>query len=173
MFQNWRWTLVFSIWAGFSNRRKGLLYIPLCSHSISSTMIFPPRCMLICQGLATALYVIFSKIALQRYPPLTITAWAAMVACVIMAVVATSVNSHCGVSVRSGLVIECLKKWMKLMATCCCFFSYPTFERYPNGSTGAPYPATETLMFQGSMWLSSTEVPSFHQKWSCPRRWYR
>mmetsp|Transcript_79371 Transcript_79371/g.161453 ORF Transcript_79371/g.161453 Transcript_79371/m.161453 type:complete len:347 (-) Transcript_79371:40-1080(-) len=46
--------------------------------------------------LATALYVIFSKIALQRYPPLTITAWAAMVACVIMAVVATSVNSHCG-----------------------------------------------------------------------------
>ena len=53
--------------------------------------------------------MIFSKIALQRYPPLTITAWAAMVACVIMAVVATSVNSHCGVSVRSGLVIECKK----------------------------------------------------------------
>lgn len=46
--------------------------------------------------LATALHVIFSKIALQRYPPLTITAWAAMVACFIMVVVATSANSHCG-----------------------------------------------------------------------------
>jgi hypothetical protein len=27
IFKNWRWTLVFSIWAGFSNRRKGLLAI--------------------------------------------------------------------------------------------------------------------------------------------------
>ena len=26
IFKNWRWTLVFSIWAGFSIRRKGLVW---------------------------------------------------------------------------------------------------------------------------------------------------
>ena len=27
IFQNWRWTLVFSIWVGFSNRGKGLMWL--------------------------------------------------------------------------------------------------------------------------------------------------
>ena len=45
--------------------------------------------------LGTSLYVIFSKIALERYPPLTVTAWAYLSASLMMAVVAISLNNQC------------------------------------------------------------------------------
>lgn len=46
--------------------------------------------------LGTSLYVIFAKIALERYPPLTVTAWAMMSASVMMAISAGSLNNSCG-----------------------------------------------------------------------------
>lgn len=45
--------------------------------------------------LGTSFYVIFSKIALERYPPLTVTAWAMMAASVMMAISAASLNNQC------------------------------------------------------------------------------
>lgn len=46
--------------------------------------------------LGTSLYVIFAKIALERYPPLTVIAWAMMSASVMMAISAGSLNNSCG-----------------------------------------------------------------------------
>ena len=46
--------------------------------------------------LGTSFYVIFAKIALERYPPLTVTAWAMMSASVMMAISAGSLNNQCG-----------------------------------------------------------------------------
>eukprot|EP00913_Durusdinium_trenchii_P029717 g27850.t3 len=45
--------------------------------------------------LGTSLYVIFSKLALERYPPLTVTAWAYLSASIMMAIVAGSLNNQC------------------------------------------------------------------------------
>lgn len=43
--------------------------------------------------LGTSLYVIFAKVALQRFPALTVTAWAMMAASLMMAMLALSLNS--------------------------------------------------------------------------------
>ena len=45
--------------------------------------------------LGTPLYVIFSKLLLERYPPLTVTAWAYLSASIMMAIVAGSLNNQC------------------------------------------------------------------------------
>lgn len=47
--------------------------------------------------LGTSLYVIFAKVALQRFPALTVTAWAMMAASLMMAVLALSLNNSCEV----------------------------------------------------------------------------
>ena len=47
--------------------------------------------------LGTSLYVIFAKVALRRYPTLTVTAWGMMAASLMMAVLTGSLNNNCAV----------------------------------------------------------------------------